>query len=59
MSKKQLSTGAFDSWGTMNCESTAQAIVALTALGIDVNSDSRFIKTDSKGNKTSINKCFF
>lgn len=54
MSKKQLSTGAFDSWGTMNCESTAQAIVALTALGIDVNSDSRFIKTDSKGNKNTV-----
>lgn len=54
MSKKQLSTGAFDSWGTMNCESTAQAIVALTALGIDVNSDSRFIKIDSKGNKNTV-----
>ncbi|MGM9531251.1 hypothetical protein [Intestinibacter sp.] len=54
MSKKQLSTGAFDSWGTMNCESTAQAIVALTALGIDVDSDSRFIKTDSNGNKNTV-----
>lgn len=54
MSKKQLSTGGFDSWGTANCESTAQAIVALTALGIDIDSDSRFIKTDSKGNKNTV-----
>ena len=48
MSKAQLSTGGFDSWGVPNCESTAQAIVALTALGIDIDNDSRFVKTDSK-----------
>lgn len=54
MSKKQLSTGGYNSWGTENCESTAQAIVALTALGIDIDSDSRFIKTDSKGNKNTL-----
>lgn len=54
MSKKQLSTGGYNSWGTENCESTAQAIVALTALGIDIDTDSRFIKTDKKGNKKTL-----
>lgn len=54
MSKAQLSTGGFDSWGVPNCESTAQAIVALTALGIDIDNDSRFVKTDSKGNKKTL-----
>ena len=54
MSKKQLSTGGYNSWGTENCESTAQAIVALTALGIDIDTDSRFIKTDKKGNKNTL-----
>ena len=54
MSKKQLSTGGYNSWGTENCESTVQAIVALTALGIDIDTDSRFIKTDKKGNKNTL-----
>lgn len=54
MSKKQLSTGGYNSWGTENCESTAQAIVALTVLGIDIDTDSRFIKTDKKGNKNTL-----
>lgn len=54
MSKKQLSTGGYNSWETENCESTAQAIVALTALGIDIDTDSRFIKTDKKGNKNTL-----
>lgn len=54
MSKKQDSSGAYATYGVNNCESTAQAIVALTALGIDVNTDSRFIKTDSKGNKNTV-----
>ena len=44
LSNIQLSNGGFASWGTENSESTAQVIVALTALGIDPAADSRFIK---------------
>ena len=44
LSAMQLPTGGFDSWGSENSESCAQVIVALTALGIDPASDSRFIK---------------
>ena len=40
----QLTDGGFGSWGTINSESCAQVIVALTALGIDPTIDSRFIK---------------
>lgn len=54
MSKKQLPTGGFPSGSLYNLESTAQAVVALTALGINVNSDARFIKTDSNGNKKTV-----
>ena len=44
LSELQLATGGFGSWGTENSESCAQVIVALTALGIDPTTDSRFIK---------------
>ena len=40
----QLNDGGFGSWGTINSESCAQVIVALTALGIDPTADSRFVK---------------
>ena len=40
----QLNDGGFGSWGTVNSESCAQVIVALTALGIDPTADSRFVK---------------
>lgn len=36
----QLESGGFSSMGIENCESTAQAIIALCALGHDENSDS-------------------
>jgi len=42
----QLNDGGFGSWGTVNSESCAQVIVALTALGIDPAKDSRFVKND-------------
>lgn len=35
-------------------ESTAQLIIALTSLGIDPETDSRFAKQDSKGNKKGL-----
>jgi len=44
LSKMQLATGDYDSWGTKNVESTAQVAVALCSLGINVQTDSRFIK---------------
>ena len=44
LSALQRNDGGFGSWGTVNSESCAQVIVALTALGIDPTSDSRFVK---------------
>ena len=44
LSALQRTDGGFGSWGTVNSESCAQVIVALTALGIDPTADSRFMK---------------
>ena len=44
LSDMQQPTGGYSSRGTTNAESCAQVIVALTALGIDSDNDSRFIK---------------
>ena len=44
LSALQRNDGGFGSWGTVNSESCAQVIVALTALGIDPTADSRFMK---------------
>ena len=44
LSALQRPDGGFGSWGTVNSESCAQVIVALTALGIDPTADSRFVK---------------
>ena len=46
LSARQLDSGGFKSMGTENCESAAQVLTALSALSIDQNSDSRFIKND-------------
>ena len=46
LSALQRNDGGFGSWGTINSESCAQVIVALTALGIDPTADSRFVKND-------------
>ena len=40
----QNEDGSFGMNGIGNCESTAQAVIALTAMGIDPKTDSRFIK---------------
>lgn len=45
LSNRQLEDGDFSSYGVPNPESTAQVITALSALGIDGESDSRFIKS--------------
>ena len=47
LSALQRNDGGFGSWGTVNSESCAQVIVALTALGIDPAADSRFVKNGS------------
>ena len=44
LSKRQLETGDFNSYGAPNPESTAQVMIALAALGTDVLKDERFIK---------------
>ncbi len=44
LSKLQQPNGGYATWGTVNSESSAQVIVALTTLGIDPNTDARFIK---------------
>lgn len=43
LSGMQRDDGDFASWGTVNVESTAQVLCALTALGIDPTTDQRFI----------------
>lgn len=47
ISDMQADNGGFSSWGTVNSESCAQVIVALTALGINPATDSRFIKNNN------------
>lgn len=44
LSSVQAADGGFTSWGMPNCESAVQVAVALCALGIDIFSDTRFIK---------------
>lgn len=47
LSKSQLENGGFISWGTDNVESIAQTIIALCSIGIDIQTDSRFIKNNN------------
>lgn len=44
LSELQNADGSYSNQGSTNSESCAQVIVALTALGIDPNTDTRFIK---------------
>lgn len=44
LSSMQKDNGGYASWGSVNSESTAQVIVACTVLGIDPNTDPRFVK---------------
>ncbi len=44
LSDKQLADGDYLSYGVANPESTVQVLIALSSLGIDCLSDSRFIK---------------
>lgn len=47
LSALQLADGSFSSWGSSNCESVCQSIVALGSLNISLD-DSRFVK-EGKG----------
>lgn len=44
LSSLQDDTGGYSSWGTINSESIAQVIVACTTLGINPDTDKRFVK---------------
>ena len=44
LSANQLNSGDFKSWGSVNCESTAQVLIALCSLNINPLEDERFIK---------------
>lgn len=44
LSAKQTDSGGYKSYGDENAESSAQVIAALSALGIDIFTDARFIK---------------
>ncbi len=44
LSERQLESGDYSNYGVPNPESTAQVLIALTALGIDPVTDERFIK---------------
>ena len=44
LSKMQQESGGFFSWESDNAESIAQVVIALSAYGIDVQKDERFVK---------------
>ncbi|RKP58084.1 DUF4430 domain-containing protein [Cohnella endophytica] len=44
LSKAQTADGGYASYNSVNSESIAQVIVAITSLGIDPNTDPRFVK---------------
>ena len=46
LSAHQNRDGTFSTYGTSNANTTALAVVALSALGIDAHTDSRFIKNN-------------
>jgi putative cell wall-binding protein len=47
LAKVQEADGGFKSWGTKNSESVCQAIIALCSIGIDIDTDPRFIKNSN------------
>lgn len=44
LSSMQREDGGYASWGSVNSESAAQVVTALSALGIDADTDPRFVK---------------
>ncbi|MEG1662233.1 MAG: hypothetical protein RR332_06905, partial [Clostridiales bacterium] len=53
LSAIQKPSGGYASWGTENAESSAQVMVALAALGIDLQ-DSRFTQGEGESAKTPL-----
>lgn len=47
LAKAQGSDGGYKSWDTANSESDCQAIIALCSIGIDLDTDARFIKNSN------------
>lgn len=47
ISTSQKNDGDFESYEISNVESTAQVLISLTSLGIDIDNDSRFIKNNN------------
>ncbi|MBO6010734.1 MAG: terpene cyclase/mutase family protein, partial [Oscillospiraceae bacterium] len=47
LSSMQDADGGFSTMGTPNCESCAQTVIALSACGVDADTDARFIKNGS------------
>ena len=47
LSALQLEDGQFASWGTKNANSASAVILALSSLGIDADTDSRFVKGEN------------
>lgn len=45
LSERQNDDGGFYAWQGINSQTTAQVIIALTSLGIDLRTDERFIKS--------------
>ncbi len=48
LAQAQLDEGGYSSFGTVNSESVSQAIIALCTLGIDPESDVRFIRNNKR-----------
>ncbi|MDR0347584.1 MAG: terpene cyclase/mutase family protein, partial [Coriobacteriales bacterium] len=46
LSSAQAANGGYSSWGSINAESCAQVVIALSALGIDAAADARFVKAE-------------
>lgn len=47
LAQVQEADGGFKSWGTKNNESVCQTIIALCSIGIDIDTDVRFIKNSN------------
>ncbi|EHQ90796.1 cell wall-binding repeat-containing protein [Desulfosporosinus youngiae] len=47
LAQAQEADGGFRSWGTKNSESVCQTIIALCSIGIDIDTDARFIKNSN------------
>ncbi len=47
LSENQLDDGGYESYETENSESASQVIIALSALGVDADTDERFVKDKS------------